>query len=279
MTDQQARLAPALTAPSVPTPSLVARRLRVGYGADHVVLADLDLEVPTGQVTAIVGANGSGKSTLLRALARLQRIDAGTVLLSGRDIAALPTAEVARQLGLLPQSPITPDGITVRDLVARGRTPHTSLWRQWSAADETAVSEALDAAGLGALADRPVDALSGGQRQRVWIAMVVAQATPLLLLDEPTTFLDLGYQLDVLELLRRLNRLQNRTIVMVLHDLAQACRFADHLIALRDGSVVTCGAPVDVVDAEMVRQVFGVRCHILSDPVDGGPIVVPVSRV
>lgn len=264
--------------PAGPAPSLVAQHLWVGYGPDHTVLADLDLEVAAGRVTAIVGANGSGKSTLLRAMARLHRIEAGTVLLAGRDIAAIPTTEVARQLGLLPQSPITPDAITVRDLVARGRTPHTSLWRQWSAADEAAVIDALAATGLVELAERPVNALSGGQRQRVWIAMVVAQATPLLLLDEPTTFLDLAHQLDVLELIGRLNREQGRTVVMVLHDLAQACRFADHLVALRHGNIVAAGSPAEVVDREMVREVFGVECHILPDPVSGAPIVVPISR-
>lgn len=264
--------------PAEPTPSLSAQHLRVGYGPGRTVLADLDLEVPAGQVTAIIGANGSGKSTLLRTLARLHRLEAGTVLLGGRDIATIPTNEVARKLGLLPQSSITPDAITVRDLVARGRTPHTSLWRQWSVADEAAVIDALTSTALIELADRPVDALSGGQRQRVWIAMVVAQATPLLLLDEPTTYLDLAHQLDVLELVGRLNREQGRTVVMVLHDLAQACRFADHLVALRGGEIVAAGPPAEVVDREMVREVFSVECQILDDPVDGGPLVVPISR-
>lgn len=274
------RDAPAAAAPpGQAAPSLRAARLRVGYLPGRPVLADLDLEVPTGRVTAIVGANGSGKSTLLRALARLHRLDAGTVLLSGRDISALPTREVARRLGLLPQSPLTPDGITVRDLVGRGRTPHTSLWRQWSRADEAAVTEALAATGLAELASRPVDSLSGGQRQRVWIAMVVAQGTPLLLLDEPTTFLDLAHQLDVLELLNGLNRSQARTVVMVLHDLAQACRFADHLVALRDGSIVASGPPAEVVDRAMVRDVFGVDCRILADPVAGAPVVIPTRRL
>jgi iron complex transport system ATP-binding protein len=266
-------------APPGRAPALRAEHLRVGYGTGSVVLADLDLQIAPGQVTAIVGGNGSGKSTLLRTMARLHRPDAGAVLLEGHDISALPTRDVARKLGLLPQSPIIPEGITVRDLVARGRTPHTSLWRQWSAADETAVAAALAATRIAELADRPVDALSGGQRQRVWIAMVVAQQTPLLLLDEPTTFLDLAHQLDVLELVRGLNRDQGRTVVMVLHDLAQACRFADHLVALRDGAVVASGAPADVVDQDMVRSVFDVECRILSDPLTGGPVVVPIARV
>lgn len=261
------------------SPGLVARGLRVGYGSGNVVLAGLDLQVPSGQVTAIVGGNGSGKSTLLRTMARLLPAEAGAVLLDGRDVAGLPTREVARMLGLLPQSPITPEGITVRDLVARGRTPHTSLWRQWSPADENAVIDALAATRLTELADRPVDALSGGQRQRVWIAMVVAQATPLLLLDEPTTFLDLAHQLDVLELVGRLNREQGRTVVMVLHDLAQACRFADHLVALRDGEIVAAGPPAVVVDQEMVRRVFDVECRILTDPGGDTPVVVPIARI
>jgi iron complex transport system ATP-binding protein len=261
------------------SPSLAAHHLRVGYGRARTVLRDLTMEVPAGQVTAIVGANGSGKSTLLRALARLHRPEAGTVLLCGRDITALPTGQVARQLGMLPQSPVTPDGITVRDLIDRGRSPHSSLWRQWSPADETAVTDALATTDLVQLADRPVDALSGGQRQRVWIAMVVAQGTPLLLLDEPTTFLDLAHQLDVLLLLQRLNRDKGRTVVMVLHDLAQACRFADHLVALRDGAIVSFGPPAEVVDRMMVREVFGVDSHILPDPVSGTPIVVPIARL
>lgn len=265
--------APALCSP------LAAQHLRLGYGPGRVIVPDLSFDVPAGRVTAIVGANGSGKSTLLRALARLHRPDAGTVLLSGHDITSLPTGQVARQLGLLPQGPITPDGIVVRDLVARGRTPHTSLWRQWSADDEAAVTEALVATGLVQLADRPVDALSGGQRQRVWVAMVVAQGTPLLLLDEPTTFLDLAHQLDVLQLLHRLNQDKGRTIVMVLHDLAQACRFADHLVALRNGAIVASGPPAEVVDRQMVRDVFSVDCHVLTDPYTGTPIVVPIARI
>ena len=270
---------PDPASPASEPPDLVARGLRVGYADGDAVLSGLDLQIPPGRVTAIVGANGSGKSTLLRTMARLHRPSAGAVLLDGRDVAGLPTREVARTLGLLPQSPLTPDGITVRDLVARGRTPHTSLWRQWSAADEAAVSAALHATRMTGLADRPVDALSGGQRQRVWIAMVVAQETPLLLLDEPTTYLDLAHQLDVLHLVGQLNREQGRTVVMVLHDLAQACRFADHLVALRNGAVIAAGAPTEVVDPEMVRRVFDVDCRILSDPVTGDPVVVPVARI
>ena len=267
------------TADRPPSSTLLAQGLRVGYGSDRTVLAGLDLQIPPGEVTAIVGANGSGKSTLLRTLARLHHPDAGMVLLDGQDITTLATRDVARRLGLLPQSPLTPEAITVRDLVARGRTPHTSLWRQWSPSDEAAVVAALAATRLSELADRPVDALSGGQRQRVWIALAVAQQTPLLLLDEPTTFLDLAHQLDVLQLIGRLNREQGRTVVMVLHDLAQATRFADHLVALREGAVVAAGPPAQVVDRDMVREVFGVECQILTDPVGGGPVVVPVARI
>lgn len=258
--------------------SLRAERLRVGYGADRMVIEQLDLELPAGAVTAVIGANGSGKSTLLRTLARLLRPSGGQVFLDGRDIHRMRTRDVARKLGLLPQAPTTPESITVRDLVRRGRTPHTSVWRQWSEADEKALLAALASTDLADLADEPVDTLSGGQRQRAWLALVIAQNTPWLLLDEPTTFLDIAHQIDVLELVRRLNRDHGRTVVMVLHDLNQASRYADHLVALRAGAVVATGAPVDVVTEELVTTVFDVRARIVPDPVAGSPLVVPVGR-
>ncbi|NIJ10558.1 iron complex transport system ATP-binding protein [Saccharomonospora amisosensis] len=258
--------------------SLRAERLRVGYGADRAVIEQLDLELPPGAVTAIIGANGSGKSTLLRTLARLLRPSRGQVLLDGRDIHRMRTRDVARRMGLLPQAPTTPESITVRDLVRRGRTPHTSVWRQWSEADEKALLAALASTDLTELADEPVDTLSGGQRQRAWLALVIAQNTPWLLLDEPTTFLDIAHQIDVLELVRRLNREGGRTVVMVLHDLNQACRYADHLVALRSGAVVAAAAPVDIVTEELVARVFDVRARIVPDPVAGTPLVVPVGR-
>jgi iron-siderophore transport system ATP-binding protein len=243
----------------------------------HVVAEHLDLEIPDGQVTAIVGPNACGKSTLLRALSRLLRPSSGSVLLDGREIHRLPTKEVARQLGLLPQSPIAPDGITVGDLVARGRTPHQSLLQQWSHADEAAVLAALDATGTAELVDRSVDELSGGQRQRVWIAMALAQETELLLLDEPTTYLDISHQIDVLDLVASLQRDAGRTIVVVLHDLNLACRYAHHVVAMRDGEIVGAGAPADIITAERVEHVFGLECVVIDDPVSHTPLVVPIG--
>ncbi|MEO3743442.1 ABC transporter ATP-binding protein [Plantactinospora sp. B5E13] len=254
-----------------------AEGLRLAYG-DRVVVDDLDLVVPPGKISVIVGANACGKSTLLRALARLLDPTAGSVRLDGRAIHTLPTRQVARQVGILPQAPVAPDGLTVLDLVGRGRSPHQTWWRQWSTADETAVAEALAATGVTDLADRPVDELSGGQRQRAWIAMAVAQQTPVLLLDEPTTFLDLSHQIDVLDLVVDLNRRDGRTVVMVLHDLNQACRYADHVIAMKAGRIVAQGAPADVVTADLVEEVFDVRCAVTVDPLTGTPLVIPTSR-
>jgi iron complex transport system ATP-binding protein len=258
-------------------PAVRASRLSLGYRTDRLVVRDLDLDLPTGAVTAIIGPNGCGKSTLLRALARLLAPHSGSVLLDGQDLHRLPTRDVARRLGLLPQAPVTPEGITVRDLVRRGRTPHTSVWRQWSPADQQALEHALTTTGMTALADEQVDTLSGGQRQRAWLAMVVAQDTPLLLLDEPTTYLDMAHQLDVLELVRDLHR-AGTTVVMVLHDVNQAARYADHLVALRDGAVVAQGDPDDVLTPALVQDVFSVRCSVLTDPATGIPVVVPVAR-
>lgn len=259
-------------------PVLRAEGLRLSYSPAKIVVDNLDLELPPGRVTAVIGANGSGKSTVLRALARLLRPDAGRVVLDGHDIHHARTRDIARRLGLLPQAPVSPEGITVRDLVRRGRTPHTSMWRQWSESDESALAAALEATDLTELADQPVDTLSGGQRQRAWLALVIAQETPLLLLDEPTTFLDVAHQLDVLELVRRLNREGGRTVVMVLHDLNQACRYADHLIALRDGAVVRAGRPAEVVTEELVETVFDLAAKVIPDPVNGSPMVVPIAR-
>jgi iron complex transport system ATP-binding protein len=254
---------------------LQARGLRVAYDEAEVVRG-LDLEVPRASVTAVVGANGCGKSTLLRALARLLAPRSGTVLLDGREIAKVPTRDIARRLGMLPQSPTAPDSLTVEDLVARGRYPHQGLFRQWSPDDEAAVEEALAATGTLELRARPIDELSGGQRQRAWIAMTLAQQTELLLLDEPTTFLDLAHQIDVLSLLDELVAERGRTVVMVLHDLNQACRYADQLVALCDGRVHAAGPPGDVVDAAFVREVFGLEAEVVADPVTGTPLCVPV---
>ena len=257
--------------------SLRVERLRVAYD-DRVVIDGLDLDVPPGRITAIVGANACGKSTLLRALARLLTPRAGAVYLDGRSIHELPTRQVAQRLGILPQSPIAPEGMTVSDLVSRGRAPHQTWWRQWSTSDEGAVRDALVATEMTELADRRVDELSGGQRQRAWIAMAVAQGTPVLLLDEPTTYLDLAHQIDVLDLVVDLNRDEGRTVVMVLHDLPQACRYADHVIAMKAGRIVASGPPADVITEDLVETVFDVRCQITPDPVSGTPMVIPIGR-
>jgi iron complex transport system ATP-binding protein len=259
-----------------PGGALTGAGLTLAYGG-RTVAEDLDLRIPAGKVTVLVGPNACGKSTALRALARLLKPRQGAVLLDGEEIARLSGRDLARRLALLPQSPTAPDGITVRDLVARGRTPHQRWWRQWSAADDAIVDSALEATGVAALASRGIDELSGGQRQRVWIAMALAQDTPVLLLDEPTTYLDLAYQIDVLELVAELNRTDGRTVVMVLHELNQACRYADHLIAMRDGRVVASGAPAEIVTPELVREVFALETTVIPCPVAGTPLVVPTG--
>ncbi|GAA4572458.1 ABC transporter ATP-binding protein [Planotetraspora kaengkrachanensis] len=262
---------------STTSPDLRASGLRLAYD-DRLIVDDLDLAVPPGRVTAIVGANACGKSTLLRALARLLAPRGGAVRLDGRALQSVSTRELAQRLGILPQSPVAPEGLTVIDLVSRGRSPHQTWWRQWSETDERAVAGALAATGLTDLADRPVDELSGGQRQRAWIAMAVAQGTEVLLLDEPTTYLDLAHQIDVLDLVTDLNRRENRTVVMVLHDLNHACRYADHVVAMKAGRIVAEGAPADVITARSVEEVFDLRCQVMTDPVSGTPLVIPMGR-
>jgi iron complex transport system ATP-binding protein len=258
-------------------PLLRAASLTLAYDA-RAVVDDLNLVVPRGRITAVVGANGCGKSTLLRALGRLMRPRKGCVLLDGRAIAEVPTKEVAKRLAILPQSPVAPDGLTVEDLVARGRYPHQTLFRQWSADDEGAVEAALAATQMTELRGRPLDELSGGQRQRAWIAMTLAQQTEILLLDEPTTFLDLAHQIEVLDLLAGLVADHGRTVVMVLHDINQACRYTDHLVAMRDGRVHAAGPPADVVDAALVEQVFGLAARVIEDPMTGTPLCLPLDR-
>jgi iron complex transport system ATP-binding protein len=256
---------------------LEARGLSVGYGEADVI-AGFDLVVPQERITAIVGANGCGKSTLLRALARLLKPRHGSVLLDGREISELPSKEVARRLGLLPQSPVAPEGLTVEDLAARGRYPHQGLFKGWSADDEAAVEEALVATHMTDLRGRALDELSGGQRQRAWVAMALAQQTDLLLLDEPTTFLDFAHQIDVLDLLDGLVHERGRTVVMVLHDINQACRYADQLVAMRDGRVLAAGAPVDIVDVAFIADVFGLDAQVVEDPVTGTPLCLPLAQ-
>ncbi|WP_174791023.1 ABC transporter ATP-binding protein [Occultella kanbiaonis] len=252
---------------------LQGRGLVVGYD-DREVLHELDVQIPDGAFTVIIGPNACGKSTLLKTLARLLPPSAGQVVLDGHSIHQQRSKDVARVLGLLPQSPLAPDGITVAELVARGRSPHQNLISRWSHEDEAAVNAALAATGVGDLRDREVDALSGGQRQRVWIALVLAQQTPLLLLDEPTTFLDIAHQVEVLDLVAGL-RDDGQTVVAVLHDINHAIRYADHLIAMRDGYIVAEGAPEQIVTAPMIEEVFGLRARVVPDPDLGVPIVLP----
>jgi len=256
---------------------LEACNLTLNYHQRSVV-DGLSARIPEGRVTMIVGANACGKSTLLRGLTRLLKPAAGVVALDGRDIHSLPARELARTLGLLPQHPTAPDGITVRDLVGRGRYPHQGFFRSWSAKDDAAVQRALEATGTLELAGRDVDELSGGQRQRVWIAVALAQETEVLLLDEPTTFLDLAHQVEVLDLVTDLNRKRGTTVAIVLHDLNLAARYADNVIAMKDGAVAAMGAPEDVVTEELVREIFGLESRVMPDPVSGTPLIIPIGR-
>ncbi|PVU82739.1 Fe(3+)-dicitrate ABC transporter ATP-binding protein [Cellulomonas sp. WB94] len=271
---------------TTPTESLVAgapaadalRADALTLAYDHaVVVQDLSVTIPRGSFAVVIGPNGCGKSTLLRAFARTLPPRSGRVLLDGVPLSRLRTRDVARRLALLPQAPLAPDAITVGDLVARGRYPHQGLLRQWSPADEVAVASALAATEVTDLRGRLVSELSGGQRQRVWLAMALAQETDLLLLDEPTTFLDIAHQVEVMDLCARLHE-DGRTLVAVLHDLNQAARYATHLIAMKDGRVVAQGAPADVVTAEGVEEIFGLGCRVIADPETGTPMVVPLRR-
>lgn len=256
---------------------LYADGLTLAY-EDTCIIQDLSLSIPHGQITTLVGPNGCGKSTLLRGLSRLLKPKRGSVLLAGQDIWNLPTKQLAKQLGILPQGPVAPEGLTVHELVAQGRYPHQNWLQQWSREDERITREAMDITGIAEFADRAVDTLSGGQRQRAWIAMTLAQDSDLILLDEPTTFLDMAYQIEVLDLLHDLNAERGKTIVMVLHDLNHACRYADHLVAVRGGKVMAQGAPDEIVTEQLVCDVFGVACRIIPDPVTGTPLVVPVGK-
>ncbi|MCW2825760.1 MAG: cobalamin/Fe(3+)-siderophore transporter ATP-binding protein [Aeromicrobium sp.] len=256
---------------------LRATNLTLGYAGTDIV-SDLDVTIPDGRITVIVGANACGKSTLLRGLARLLRPRGGEVLLDGKSVQDMRSVDVAKVLGLLPQAPVAPDGITVGDLVGRGRYPHQGWFRRWSDEDGQAVAAALEATGTADLVDRHISELSGGQRQRVWVAMALAQDTDLLLLDEPTTYLDINHQVELLDLLTDLNRASAKTVVIVLHDLNLACRYADHIIAMKQGAIVAEGPPREVVTAEVVTDVFGLACEVVPDPVSGTPMVVPRGR-
>ncbi|WP_082358010.1 ABC transporter ATP-binding protein [Arthrobacter alpinus] len=263
--------------PSKESAILSARELSLGYGP-RAIVEELSLTLPAGKVTIIVGANACGKSTLLRGLARLLPPSAGVVHLNGVDIHKVPTRALARELGILPQTPTAPDGISVADLVGRGRSPHQGWFRQWTTADDDAVAAALNVTGTAELADRSIDELSGGQRQRVWIAMALAQETNVLLLDEPTTYLDLAHQVEVLDVVSELNARRGTTVAIVLHDLNLAARYADHLVAMKAGSILAQGAPGEVLTAELVRDVFGLESVVVPDPVVGTPMVVPMGR-
>lgn len=244
----------------------------------NIITQDLSIHIPEGKFSVIVGPNGCGKSTLLRAMSRLLEPTSGQVLLNGKNIHALATRDVAKILGLLPQSAIAPDGIKVVDLVARGRFPHQKWFQPWREQDQDAVDAAMKATSITEFAQLNVDQLSGGQRQRVWVAMALAQETPLLLLDEPTTYLDIAHQIELMDLFQDLNRLQGHTIVAVLHDLNHACRYADNLIAMKSGQVVATGTPNDIVTETLIETVFGLPCIILEDPISGTPLVIPKGR-
>jgi iron complex transport system ATP-binding protein len=259
------------------TTRLRGEKLTLGYGK-KIVARDLSVTIPDGHFTAIIGPNGCGKSTLLRTLSRLMTPVEGSVLLDGEQIQRFASKEVARRIGLLAQNATTPGDITVQELVARGRYPHQPLFTRWRKEDDETVNRAMQATGMTDLAQQSVDTLSGGQRQRAWIAMVLAQETSIMLLDEPTTWLDISHQIDLLELLSDLNRTQGYTLAAVLHDLNQACRYATHLIALRDGEIVAQGAPKEIVTPELIARIYGMRCMIIDDPVAGTPLVVPLGR-
>lgn len=257
--------------------TLAAESLTLGYG-ERIIVDGLSVDIEPGLITTVIGPNGCGKSTLLRSLGRLLRPKAGRVLLDGKAIATMKTKDIARVVGMLPQTPVAPEGLTVADLVARGRHPHQSWLRQWSADDETEVLAALEQTGIADLAGRTLDELSGGQRQRAWISMALAQGTDILLLDEPTTYLDLTHALEVLDLVDRLHDDLGRTVVMVLHDLNLAIRYSDRLIVMRDGRIQAQGAPADIIDAELLLDVFKLRAEVLEDPVSGRPMIVPIGN-
>ncbi|WP_409299969.1 ABC transporter ATP-binding protein [Peribacillus sp. SCS-155] len=251
--------------------------LTLSYG-ENIIIDELNLSIPRGEITVFIGSNGCGKSTLLRSMARLLKPVAGSVLLDGQTIAKYPTKEVARKMAILPQAPITPEGLTVVQLVKQGRYPYQSWLRQWTVEDEKKVEEALIATGLQELRHRPVDTLSGGQRQRAWIAMTLAQSTDIILLDEPTTYLDLTHQIEILDLLFDLNERENRTIIMVLHDLNLACRYAHYVVALKDGRVFAEGMPEQIITSSLVKDVFQLDCEVTVDPLFGTPLCIPHGR-
>ncbi|KMY53279.1 ABC transporter [Bacillus sp. FJAT-27231] len=258
-------------------PALETKSLTLSYG-DTIIIDELDLHIPKGEITVFIGSNGCGKSTLLRSLARLLKPKSGSILIDGETVSSLPTKEVAKRLAILPQGPIAPEGLTVLQLVKQGRYPYQKWYRQWSEEDKRVIHHALRATGMEDLVDRLVDSLSGGQRQRAWIAMTLAQDTDIILLDEPTTYLDMTHQIEILDLLFELNEQEGRTIVMVLHDLNLACRYAHHLIAVKDKKVYAHGKPEHVMSPELVKAVFNMNCDVTVDPLFGTPMCIPHGK-
>ncbi|AST93182.1 MULTISPECIES: ABC transporter ATP-binding protein [Sutcliffiella] len=257
--------------------AMETKSLTLAYG-ESIIIEELDLQIPKGEITVFIGGNGCGKSTLLRSLARLLKPKDGSVLLEGEAISKQSTKEIARQLAILPQGPVAPEGLSVLQLVKQGRYPYQTWLKQWSEQDEQIVWDALRATGMEQFAERPVDSLSGGQRQRAWIAMTLAQETDIILLDEPTTYLDLTHQIEILDLLFELNEKEQRTIVMVLHDLNLACRYAHHIVAIRDKKIYAQGKPEDVISCDLVRNVFDMNCQVTTDPLFGTPLCIPHGR-
>ncbi|UFT98174.1 ABC transporter ATP-binding protein [Radiobacillus kanasensis] len=257
--------------------TLTAKDLTLSYGED-VIIDDLNITIPKGEITVLIGGNGCGKSTLLRSMARLLKPKEGSVVLEGADIAKMPTKEVAKKLAILPQGPVSPEGLSVYDLVKQGRHPHKGMFKKWSQEDENAVMKALSSTNMTDLKDRAVDSLSGGQRQRAWIAMTLAQETDTILLDEPTTYLDMTHQIEILDLLFELNEQDGRTVVMVLHDLNLACRYAHHIVAIKDKKVYAQGRPEAVINCELVHDVFQMKCDVTYDPMFGTPMCIPHGR-
>jgi len=257
--------------------SISIESLSLGYN-DTLIIKNLDLEIPKGEITVFIGGNGCGKSTLLRSIARLLKPKSGAVVLNGKELTSLASKDIAKQLAILPQSPIAPEGLTVYQLVKQGRYPHQSWLKQWTNEDEEKVENALSVTKLTNLKDRSIDELSGGQRQRAWIAMTLAQNTDIILLDEPTTYLDMTHQIEILDLLFELNEKENRTIIMVLHDLNLACRYAHNLVAIKDGKIFAQGKPEQVIKSDMVQHVFDMECEITTDPLFGTPLCIPYGK-
>lgn len=278
MTQQSSNIDSSTLMPSdIDHTALETHSVTLAYD-QHVIANNLSVKIPEGKFTVIIGPNGCGKSTLLRSLSRLLVPQSGEILLHGQNIHHQSTREVAKKLGLLPQSAIAPDGIKVIDLVSRGRFPHQKWFQPWSETDQKAVELAMQATGVSDFAQQNVDQLSGGQRQRVWVAMALAQETSLLLLDEPTTYLDIAHQIELMDLFQDLNKIQGHTLVAVLHDLNHACRYADHLIMIKAGEIIATGAPNDIVTEALIEDVFGLSCLILSDPISNTPLIIPRGR-